>query len=93
MMMNWVSQDSTTYTDADQDHVDITEHLRHTDDDVQHNGHQLRETGGRQIVSQKDKGGVVIHIFSPASRKQIQDRFFQIIINQATCKPRGACGV
>jgi hypothetical protein len=34
------SQDST-YSDANQDHLDVAEHLWDTNQDVQHDGHQL----------------------------------------------------
>jgi hypothetical protein len=33
-----------TYGNTDQDHLDVAEHLRDADDDVQQNGHELRET-------------------------------------------------
>lgn len=35
---------TTTYTDADQDHLDVTEHLRDAEEDVEQNRHELRET-------------------------------------------------
>ena len=33
-----------TYADADQDHLDVAEHLGDAYEDVQQNGHELRET-------------------------------------------------
>ena len=40
----------TTYTNTNQDHLDIAEHLRDADDDVEHNGHKLREAAsGKKI--------------------------------------------
>ena len=34
----------TTYANTNKDHLDIAEHLRDTDDNVEYDGHQLRET-------------------------------------------------
>ena len=34
-----------TYSDADQDHLDVAEHLRDAEEDVQKDRHELGETG------------------------------------------------
>ena len=71
-----------TYPDADQDHLNVAEHLWNADEDVQQNGHELRETGR---VTRQTCQRTQAYVPLPASRKEIQDRLFEVIIHQAAC--------
>ena len=41
-----------THSDANQDHLDVAKHLWNTKENVQEDGHELRETG---IVRPRDR--------------------------------------
>ena len=38
-------RDFNTYANTNQDHLDVAEHLRDSNDHVEHDRHELRETG------------------------------------------------
>ena len=70
-----------TYANADKDHLDVAEHLRDADEDVQQNGHKLRKTGHPRVNPTQTH---IRDLSSPASGKKVKNRLLQVIVHQPT---------
>jgi hypothetical protein len=73
---------SCTHSDANQDHLYVAEHLRDAKENVQKDGHELRETGIVTVRANTDRKKMDS---LPAGRKQVQSRLLQVVKHQPAC--------